>query len=68
MAKDRPYIWIDVYGMRRETKLAILYETDEGEIWFPKSQVGAHATDKDGKHIRLEVTQWIAEQKGLIEA
>lgn len=66
MPRAQKYIWIDVEGPLRETDQAVLYDTDEGEVWLPKSQIGAHK-DEDGKHTRLEITEWIAEQKGLTE-
>lgn len=74
------YIWIDVVGPIRETDKAMLFETEQGEIWIPKSHMGAHkesdgptwgvvATPSETTHwSRLEVTRWIAEQKGLVEA
>ncbi len=49
-----------------ETDNAVLIETeDEEEHWIPFSQVEAmHHTHGDSGEI--EMTQWIAQQKGLI--
>jgi hypothetical protein len=45
----------------KETALAGLYETDEGEVWIPKSQI------VDGDDETLEITRWFAEEHGLVD-
>ncbi len=56
--------WFDCTFVR-ETELAMLLEIEGEELWIPKSQIGA-SKKKDGKPIRVELTDWIARQKGLL--
>jgi len=47
---------------------ALLVELDDGEeVWFPRSQIEYGETDieEEGDTGTIEVTMWIAEQKGL---
>lgn len=63
------HLWFDV-EQKRETDSAYLFDfIEEGEeFWIPKSQVGAYLTDDDDeKIVRVELTHWIAKQKGLVE-
>lgn len=66
--EDRPvsdYTWIDVEGPFETSDKAFLYETCVGRIWIPKSQCGARAKNPDGSHRRIEITKWIAREKGI---
>jgi hypothetical protein len=68
--EDKPpvpaFTWIDVEGPFETTDKAFLYETSVGRIWVPRSQCGARKKNPDGSHCRIEVTTWIAREKGLI--
>lgn len=52
---------------KRETDAALLVEIDDKEIWMPKSQISddSEVTAEDDVGT-LIVSQWIAEQKGLV--
>jgi predicted NUDIX family NTP pyrophosphohydrolase len=45
----------------KETAQAGLYETDDGELWVPKSQI------VDGDDEEIEITRWFAEEHGLVD-
>ena len=60
-------MWIKVTGPIRETEKAYLYETAAGEIWVPKSQLGARKKGPDGSHVKIELPRWIAKEKGLLD-
>lgn len=58
---------IDDVECTKETKDAILCVIDGKSIWIPKSQVHDDSeVYKDGDSGTLVITQWIAEQKGLV--
>jgi hypothetical protein len=61
------HVWIEVTGPIRETDKAYLYETAAGEIWVPKSQLGARKKGLNGKHVKIELPRWIAKEKGLLD-
>lgn len=61
------YVWIEVSGMIRETDKAFLYATKIGEVWIPRSQLGARKKGPDGQHIKIELPRWIAVDKGLYD-
>lgn len=66
---DKPeseYLWIDVEGPFDTSDKALLYETSVGRIWLPRSQCGARKKNPDGSHSRIEVSKWIAREKGLL--
>lgn len=65
MAKD--VVHIDGVVCKHETDAALLCVIDGDEHWIPKSQIDddSEVYEKDGEGT-LVVTQWIAEQKGLI--
>ncbi len=51
--------------IKRETDKAYLIDHGgEEEVWMPKSQV--RAVEKKGRTATLTVTEWIANEKGLI--
>ena len=51
--------------IKRETDKAYLIDHGgESEVWMPKSQIKNVA--KNGRTVTLTVTEWIANQKGLI--
>lgn len=56
------YVWIDATEVR-STDRARLFETEAGEVWIPKSAIGA-ANKKTG---RVEVARWLAEKRGLVD-
>lgn len=56
------HVWIDGDGPIRETEKAELHGTDAGEVWIPKSVIGARSSS------RLEVARWWAEKNGLAES
>jgi hypothetical protein len=60
------HIWIDVEGPFETSDKAFLYETKVGRIWLPKSQCGARKKNPDGSHCRIEITKWVAREKGLL--
>jgi len=51
--------------IKRETDKAYLIDHGgEEEVWMPKSQV--RAVEKKGRTATMTVTEWIADEKGLI--
>ena len=58
-------VWFDVEEVR-ETEKAYLFNIEGDEMWVPKSQVRGRKKD-DGKIVRVELTSWIASQKGLTD-
>ncbi len=55
----------------RVTDRAILVSTDDADddIWIPKSQIDEDASEvklEEGESGVLAISQWIAEQKGLV--
>lgn len=47
----------------RETDNAVLIEVGDDQLWIPLSQVSSMHKGKTGK---IVMSQWIANQKGLI--
>lgn len=47
----------------RETENAVLIEVNDEETWIPLSQVESMHKDKVGS---IVMSQWIANQKGLV--
>lgn len=60
---DQSTVWIDV-GYIRHTEKAILFDTDAGEVWIAKSQIGARTKVSAGIH-RIEIPEWLAKQENL---
>ncbi|MBR9800280.1 hypothetical protein GYB59_00640 [bacterium] len=52
--------------LRRSTGKAGLFLIEGEEFWIPWSQVLDGSVDKDGETGDLFITEWIAEQKGLL--
>ena len=51
----------------RETDMAVLFDTAEGEIWIPKSQIiSAYEPDDDAGIQQIFIAQWFAEETGLV--
>ena len=51
--------------VKRETDKALLIDHGgESEVWMPKSQIKNVA--KNGRTVTLTVTEWIANEKGLL--
>ena len=59
-------IWIDVEGPIVERPLAFLFETEDGQKWIPKSQIGGRRKDGE-KIVRLEVSLWWAKTECLVD-
>ena len=59
-------------NLERGTEKALLLVVDKDEQWVPKSQIIKCSVDinfigkVEFKDVKLEVTQWIAEQKGWV--
>lgn len=51
---------IDIDGISRETEKAKLFQTAEGEIWIPLSQISDEGDDV------ITIPRWLAEEKGLV--
>ena len=51
-----------------ETEAAILVQIDDEEVWIPRSQL--HPEDNEVREVgdvgELVITEWIAEEKGLV--
>lgn len=56
------YVWIDAEEIR-STDLAILFDTENGEVWIPKSAIGA----RNKKTNRVEIKRWLAVKEGFAE-
>lgn len=56
------HVWINTFGMVQETEKAELHATEEGELWIPKSVIGARSTERG----RLELARWWATKSGLV--
>lgn len=61
------YVEIYVDEILRETESAYLCRIEGEDIWLPKSQIKDADNYCDGEcEIDMEITRWIAEQKGLV--
>jgi hypothetical protein len=60
-------IWFDVVEIAKTDK-AYLFEFDgiDEQLWIPKSQCGGRRKDEDGEVVRVELSKWIAKEKGLV--
>ena len=58
------YVTIDVDEVIRETDDAILVDLEGGKYWLPKSQL-EDWPDK-GEKGEVEISEWMAIEKGLI--
>jgi hypothetical protein len=47
--------------LRAATGKAVLVVVDDDEIWIPYSHISEHWPDSD----EMQVTEWMAQQKGL---
>lgn len=53
----------------KATDKAVLVEYEEEEYWMPRSQIVVEESevyDVEGDHGALVITEWIAQQKGLV--
>lgn len=50
------------------TQNALLIQTSDGEqVWIPRSQIGENSdVTEEGDNGELEITEWIATEKGLV--
>jgi hypothetical protein len=69
MRTDGEWTWIDVKGPFRDSGHSVLVETRKGDLWIPKSQIGAKKKDPNDpqRWIRIEVRRWLAKKEGLVE-
>lgn len=58
---DESLTTVDYTDMLHETDKAILFETDVGEVWIPKSEIVEH--DEDAMTVMIPT--WLAEEKDL---
>ena len=58
------HVWVDV-TVKQDRPLSLLVDTPQGEIWLPKSTIGARKKDDAGNIIRIEVRRSMAEEKGI---
>ena len=49
-----------------ETTKAYLIDMDEGEIWFPKSQISFQYEPYENEEFCFEIPEWLAYEKELI--
>lgn len=57
---------VEVTEVIKESDDAFLFEIDGEEYWIPKSQIHRDASLSEGdENITVEITTWIADQKGL---
>jgi hypothetical protein len=59
---NRDMVTLEFDDLKAETDKAYLVEIDGDEYWIPKSQV----EDIDEGAMVIEMTEWIALEKGLI--
>jgi hypothetical protein len=65
-----PPRWVPVVAdeVLKETERSFLLLIDGEEIWIPKSQVNNPDVIGQGElDVEIEVTEWIARQKGIVE-
>lgn len=61
-------VWVDVQQLNETEKAWLFGLVESGEeVWIPKSQVRAKKKDADGTIGRIEITKWMARQKGIVE-
>ncbi len=53
---------LEIEGVEHETEAAILVLIEGNQVWLPRSQV----IECDEENGVVEVTEWIAMEKGLI--
>lgn len=63
---DQSTAWITV-GFIRDTDKAILFDTDAGQVWIAKSQIGGRKSDEAGIH-RIEIPAWLAKSENLADS
>lgn len=57
------HVFVTSHALVRSTKMAELHDLgDHGEVWIPKSVIGARGTN------RIELARWWAEKEGLVDA
>ncbi len=50
----------------RETDLAVLVGYEDDEIWLPKSQIEWVGDAEEGDELRIQVPEWLAEEKEMM--
>ena len=57
---------LDVEEILAETDNAFLCETEDAEIWIPKSQIKDAGDYEDGdENVTISVTEWFVKKEGL---
>lgn len=66
MSLDGETIWFDVVEVD-ETEKAYLFTFEKvpDDLWIPKSQCGGRRRNENKKIVRVELSAWIAKEKGL---
>lgn len=61
------YVTVGVEEVVAETAMALLCRIDGEEHWIPRSQIEGNGDDveKGDEDVELDITQWIADQKGI---
>jgi len=62
--EDDETIKIEVI-IKRESERAYLFCYEGEDVWVPKSQIRCLLTYGSGDGSRVEISRWIAEQKGI---
>ena len=67
-SRDQRYANLPSVTCIAETEAAILVQIDDEEVWIPRSQL--HPEDNEVREVgdvgELVITEWIAEEKGLV--
>lgn len=59
-------MWFDVVEVAQTDKAYLFtFEDLDEDVWIPKSQCGGRRRNDDGKVERIELSTWIAKEKGL---
>lgn len=59
------FVEIEVTEVLRESEKAYLFDIDGDEMWFPKSHIRTDTFGVGSKNVKVEVSKWIADEKGL---
>ena len=63
MSEQTVSLSVDV--VEKETEKAYLFVVGGEKIWMPKGQIRNGEVSEGDKELVVEITKWIAEQKGL---
>lgn len=59
------YVHLEDCTVKRVTDRAALIEFEDGEEWFPLSQIADGDELTEGGPVTVSITEWIAAQKGI---